>query len=142
MALFTDPEGGYLFQYLPNQFDKNEKKNNFFVNQKRHLVGSLFTIYEHFGDFVKCAFTILLQFQQENTHLPVNTDKLKFVDFQVLVCTTALFIAQISTFLKISRKGTPSWLRSQKSEQPRKDIPSYGSQLKTRENCYSLIMIW
>ena len=37
-----------------------------FVNYKRHLVGTLFTIYKHFWDFVKCIFTILLQIQGEN----------------------------------------------------------------------------
>ena len=53
-----------------------------FVNQKRHLVGTLFTIYKHFGDFVNCIFTILLQILNENKfYLPVNTDKPKFVGF-------------------------------------------------------------
>ena len=31
-------------------------------------------------------------------YLPVNTDKPKFVVFLVFVCTTASFIAQISSF--------------------------------------------
>ena len=31
------------------------------VGKKCHLVGTLFTIYKHFRDFVKCIFTILLQ---------------------------------------------------------------------------------
>ena len=35
-------------------------------------MGSLFTIYKHFGDFVKCIFMILLQIQQENNFLPTN----------------------------------------------------------------------
>ena len=35
-------------------------------------VGSLFTIYKHFGGFVKCIFTILLQIKQENNFLPTS----------------------------------------------------------------------
>ena len=53
------PWGGKLIKYVPNQLDKDEKKY-LFVNKKRHLVGTLFTIYKHFWDFVKCIFTILL----------------------------------------------------------------------------------
>ena len=62
---------------------------------KRHLVETLFTIDKHFGDFVKCIFTILLQIQHETViyYLPVNTDKPKLVAFLVFVCTTASFIA-------------------------------------------------
>ena len=51
-----------------------------------------FAIYKHFGDFVKCIFTILLRIQHEITfYLPVNTDKSKFVAFLVVVCATASF---------------------------------------------------
>ena len=32
----------------------------------------MFTIYKHFGDFVKCIFTILLQIQHENNFLPTS----------------------------------------------------------------------
>ena len=35
-------------------------------------MGTLFTIYKHFGDFVKCIFTILLQIQHENNFLPTS----------------------------------------------------------------------
>ena len=31
---------------------------------------TLFTIYKHFGDFVKCIFSILLQIQHVNNFLP------------------------------------------------------------------------
>ena len=63
-------------------------------------------------------FYQLWQIQHENNFL-VNTDKPKFVAFLVFVCTTALFIAQISSFPKMSRKETPSWLRSQNNEEQR-----------------------
>ena len=32
----------------------------------------MFTIYKHFGNFVKCIFTILLQIQHENNFLPTS----------------------------------------------------------------------
>ena len=35
-------------------------------------MGSLFTIYKHLGDIVKCIFMILLQIQQENNFLPTS----------------------------------------------------------------------
>ena len=76
-----------------------------FVNQKRHLVGTLFTIYKHFGDFVNCIFTILLQILNENKfYLPVNTNKPKFVGFLIFVCTTASFFAQISSSANVSKR--------------------------------------
>ena len=69
-------------------------------------MGSFFTIYEHFEDFVKCVSTILLQIQDENNFLPtrINTVKLKFVAFLVFVSTTASFIAQISSSENFSRQ--------------------------------------
>ena len=58
----------------------------------------------------------------------MNTEKPKFVAFVVFVCTTASFIAQISSFGNVSRRDAPScpvakqWIA--------KGIPSYGSQSK------------
>ena len=48
------------------------KTSNFLKIRKCHLVGTLCTIYKHFGDFVKCIFTILLQIQRENHFLPTG----------------------------------------------------------------------
>ena len=36
--------------------------------------------------------------------VPVNTDKVKFVTFLVFVCTTASFIAQISSSENVSKR--------------------------------------
>ena len=36
------------------------------MKKAKNVTCSLFTIYKHFGDFVECVFTILLQIQQEN----------------------------------------------------------------------------
>ena len=65
-----------------------------------------FTIYKHSGDFFKCIFTILLQVQRENNFLPipVDTDEAKLVAFLVFVCTTASFIAQISSSENVSKR--------------------------------------
>ena len=43
-----------------------KKKVTYCKLKKRDLVGTLFTIYKHVGNFVKCIFTILLQIQHEN----------------------------------------------------------------------------
>ena len=59
LALFTDPE-------------EKKWKKEVFVNKKRHLVRTLFTIYKHPGDFFKGIFTILLQIQHENNFLPTS----------------------------------------------------------------------
>ena len=71
----------------------------------------------------------MLQIQQENNFcLPVNTHKLNFVAFLVFVCTTASFIAQISSSKNFSKRDVilalvaKQWIA--------KDILSYGSQLK------------
>ena len=87
-------------------------------------MGNLFTIYEHFEDFVKCVFTILLQIQDENNFLPtrVNTVKLKFVAFPVFVSTTASFLAQISSSENFSRRDV--MLASVAKQWMAKDIPS------------------
>ena len=59
-------------------------------------------------------------------YLPVNTDKPKFVAFLVFVCTTASFIAQVSSFENVSKRDAvlapiaKQWIA--------KDIPNYGSQ--------------
>ena len=61
-------------------------------------------------------------------YLPVNTYKPKFVTFLVFFCTTALFIAQISSSENVSKRDailapvTKQWIA--------KDIQSYGSQWK------------
>ena len=87
LELFTDPGAGSCFGIYKINWVKMEKKSQ--------LVGSLFTLYKHFGDFVKCVFC---KFSREIIfYLPVNTDKLKFVAFLVFVCSTVSTIAQISS---------------------------------------------
>ena len=56
--------------------------------------------------------------------LPVNTGKPKFVAFLVFVCTTALFIAQISYSENFSKRD--AILASVAKQWIAKDIPSYG----------------
>ena len=53
----------------------------------------------HFYDFLANSALKICSF-----YLPVNTDKPKFVAFLVFVCTTALLIAQISSFENISKR--------------------------------------
>ena len=61
---------------------------------------------------------------------PVNTDKPKFVAFLVFVCTTASFIAQISSFENAleTRRHLGSGRKTVTGIA--KDIPSYGSHSK------------
>ena len=70
LALFTKHDGDSCFSTYQISWIKMKKVP--FVNKKRHLVGTLFTIYKHFGDFVKCIFTILLQIQHENNFLSTS----------------------------------------------------------------------
>ena len=59
-------------------------------------------------------------------YLPVNTDKPKFVAFLVFVCTTASFIAQISSSENVLKRD--AILAPVAKQWIAKDIPSYGSQ--------------
>ena len=135
LALFTDdPEGDSCFS-IYQIMDKNEKVT--FVNQKRHLVGTLFTT--AFVNFVNCIFTILLQILNENKfYLPVNTDKPKFVGFFV-ICLYDWFIFR-SNFVFRKRLETPR----RHLGSGRKTVNSQGyselrKPIKKSENCYSLI---
>ena len=72
-------------------------------------------------------------------YLPVNTDKPKVVAFLVFVCTTASFIAQISSSENVLKRDAildpvaNPWIA--------KDIPSYRSQSK-RAKIAIHCMIW
>ena len=68
------------------------KKCNLCKLEKRHLVGTLFTIYKHFGDFVKCIFTILLQIQHENNFLPTSEHRQAKVRRFLGICLYDCFI--------------------------------------------------
>ena len=61
-------------------------------------------------------------------YLPVNSDKPKVVAFLVLVCTTASFIAQISSSENVLKRD--AILAPVAKQWIAKDIPSYGSQSK------------
>ena len=96
---------------------------------------TLFTIYKHFGDFVKCILRFCCKFSMKIMfHLPVNTDKAKFVAFLVFVCSTASFIAQISSCLETRRH-----LGSGRKTVNCQGYSELREPIKTRENCYSLI---
>ena len=90
-ALFTDPEGDSRFSIYQISGIKM-KKSNFFVNLKRHLEGSFFTIYKHFGDFFKCVFTILLQIQKENNFLSTSKHRKADVSRFPGICLYDCFI--------------------------------------------------
>ena len=61
-------------------------------------------------------------------YLPVNTDKPKVVAFLVFVCTTASFIAQISSSENVLKRD--AILAPVAKQWIAQDIPSYGSQSK------------
>ena len=65
----------------------------------------MFTIYKHFGDFVKCILRFCCKFSMKIIfYLPVNTDKPNFVATFVFVCATASFIAQILSSESVSKR--------------------------------------
>ena len=61
-------------------------------------------------------------------YLPVNTDKPTFVAFLVFICTTASFIAQISSTENVLKRD--AILAPVAKQWIARDIPSYGSQSK------------
>ena len=61
-------------------------------------------------------------------YLPVNTDKPKVVAFLVFVCTTASFIAQISSSENVLKRD--AILAPVAKQWIARDIPSYGNQSK------------
>ena len=63
---------------------------------------------------------------------PVNTDKPKFVAFLVFVCTTASFIAQISSSENFLKGDAISLLVNSQG------YSELLQPIKTRRNCYSL----
>ena len=57
------------------------------------------------GFFVKCILRCCCKFSLKIIfYLPLNTDKPKFVAFLVFFCTTASFIAQISSSENVSKR--------------------------------------
>ena len=94
LVLFTDPEGNSCFSIYQISWIKIKKTT--FGKLKRHLLGTLFTLYlQTFRGFVKWFLRLLLQIQHENSFLPTSK---QFVFFLVFLCTTASFIAQIPSF--------------------------------------------
>ena len=110
LGLFTDPEGDSFFSIYQISWIKLKKKVTF-CKLKRHVVGTLFTIYKHFGNFVKCIlrfcckFSMKIIFYLTSEHREA-TEKPKFVAFLVFVCTNASFIAQISSSGNVSKRDT------------------------------------
>ena len=74
----------------------------------------MFTIYEHFRDFVKCISRFCCKISMKIIfYVPVNTDKPKFVVFfLVFVCTNASFNAQISSSKNASKRDAIYRLRN------------------------------
>ena len=90
LALFTDPERDNCLSIY--QISWIKIKRQLFENKKLHLVGTLFAIHKHFGDFVECIFTILLQTQHENNFLPTNKHQQAKVNSFLGICLYHCFI--------------------------------------------------
>ena len=97
LALFTDPEGDSCFSIYQIRWIKMEKVT--FCKLKTSLSSNFVYYLQTFREFCqvpflrfccKCSMKIIF-------YLPVHTDKPKFIAFLVFVCTTASFIAQISS---------------------------------------------
>ena len=133
--VYTDPEGDSRFSIYQISWIKMKKVT--FCKLKTSLQ-TLFTIYKHFGDFVKYVFTILLQIQHESNLLPTSKHRQAKVRRLLGICFYECFIYRSNfVFPKMSRSGTPSWLQSQ-------TVNSQGysellEPIKIRESCYSLI---
>ena len=93
-------------------------------------MGTLFTIYKHFRDFVKWLLRLLLQIQHENNFLITNKhQQAKVRHFSgISLYNTTSFIAQIP-----SSENVLKWdaiLAPVAKQWIAKDIPSYRSQSK------------
>ena len=125
LALFTDPEGDSCFSIYQISWIKLKKVT--FGNQKRHLVGTLFTMYKHFGDFFQLHlydFVANSAWKSFSTYQSTLTSQRS----SLFVCTTASFIAQSSSFENVSERD--AILTSVAEQWIAKDIQSYGSQTK------------
>ena len=56
------------------------------------LIGTLFTIYKHFAEFVKSIFTFLLQIQHDNNFLPTSKNRQAKVRRFLRICLYHCFI--------------------------------------------------
>ena len=136
LALLTDPEGDSCFSIYQISWIKMKKVT--FRKKKRHLVGTLFTIYKHFGDFVKCIFTILLQIQHENNFLPTSKHRQAKVRRFLGICLYDCFI-YCSNFVYRKCLKTRRHLGSGRKTVNSQGYSELREPIKTRENCYSLI---
>ena len=92
------------------------KKKYLFVTE--YEVFLLFT--NILGIFFKCIFTILLQIQHENIfYLYQQTPTRQSQSLSWYLFVRLLHLSLKFRLPKMSRNETPSWLRSQNSEQPR-----------------------
>ena len=99
-ALFTDPEGDSCFSIHQISWIKI-KKGTFCKLKKslsRNFVYNLQTLSSAFLRFC-CKFIMKTIF-----YPPVTTNKPKFVAFLVFVCSTASFIAQISSSQNVLKR--------------------------------------
>ena len=133
LALFTDPEGDSGFSI--NQIS--------WIKRKKGTFCKLSLCRNFFYTFVKCILRFCCKFSVKIIfYLPVNTDKQKLVTFFIFVCTTAIFIAQISSSENVSRWDA-IWAPVAK-QWIGKDIPSSAAQFcldfecAHRPNCMAL----
>ena len=128
--------------FLPNiKISWIKLKKLTFCKLKTSLIRNFVYILQTFRGFCQVHFTILFQnkFSMKIIfYQPVNTHKPKFVAFLVFVCTTASFIAQISSSQKMSRNGTPSG--SSRKKVNSQEYAELGEPIKTREN--GCLLIW
>ena len=123
LALWTDPEGDSCFSIYQISWIKMKKvtfcklktslSKNFVYNLQtfRGILSSAFLRF-------CCKFSVKIIFYLSS----VNTDKPKFVAFLVFVCTTASFIAQISSSENVSKRD--AILAPVAKQWIAKDIPS------------------
>ena len=104
------------------------KKSNF-SKLKTSLGRSFAHNLQHFGDFVRGIFTILLQIQHENNFLPTSNHWQPKVRRFLGICLYDFFIfTQILSFEHVSKQD--AILAPVANQSIAKDILRYGSQSK------------
>ena len=120
--------GGSCFSVYQISWMKTKKGP--FWKLKRHLVGTLFTIYKHLGDFVKCIFAILLQIQHENNIQPTGKHQQAKVHHFLGVCLYECFIYRSNFAFRKCLETRRHLGSGRKTVNGQGYIPSYGSQSK------------
>ena len=115
------------------------------VNYKRHLVGTLFTIYKHFGDFVKCILRFCCKFSMKIIFYLISEHREAKVRRFRSICLYDCFIYRTNFVLRKCLETRRAILNSQGYSELRepvktRDIRRLSSQSERAKNTYHCLV--